>query len=574
MKSSDDCHIAVFVDHCQGALSHLLDGEMIRYISSLPHVVSCGQDENLSSPGSLEGHIKGLAKGQADRVVIVGASPRVYEGSFRRLGVATDLNPYMFLVANVREQVAWITPDVNRAKEKIRSAIAKRIREAALLSPIGRETVQLPRTAIIVGGGVVGIGAALELADVNIAVTLITRAKDIGGKATQLTHFYDRPDGASSWFMKQADRLKNHPNITVKTSVQLEGFEGSLGNYRVHVQDSLGRREVVEGSVVVLATGFNVVGNTEGIFGHRRFMSPPQIEAMLQDPAGFLIEEKAKPIQTVTFVLDLVNEAIKIDSANAIKNAMLLRENHDCTVYVLCRDVKVSLDGMEKRYRHAREIGIVFIKYDDPPRFSLVDGQIAVEVREVSARMRGDDYRLSILSDLVVLSERFVPSKDNDVLANFFGIPRPPEGYLMDDNPQFMQVRTNRRGVFIAGGCRHPQPLDEALVEAEAAAAGVSEILSQGVYEYDLAVAEIDPKKCALCLTCVRVCPHAAIAVEPYAEKNVYLTAGYEKDYKWRAARVLPTQCYGCGICVSSCPTKAINLKHLTDAEISAQAGM
>jgi heterodisulfide reductase subunit A len=187
--------------------------------------------------------------------------------------------------------------------------------------------------------------------------------------------------------------------------------------------------------------------------------------------------------------------------------------------------------------------------------------------------MMGEEYTVSILSDLVVMSEQFVPSRDNEMLAHLLDIPLPQEGYLMDDNPQFTQVRANRRGVFLAGGCRYPQPLDEALVEAEAAASGVTEILSRGLYEYDLAIAEIDPGKCAVCLTCFRVCPHSAIVVEPYAEKNIYSTGGYEGDFKWRAARVLPTQCYGCGICVSSCPTKAITLRHSTDAEISLQLG-
>jgi heterodisulfide reductase subunit A len=292
---------------------------------------------------------------------------------------------------------------------------------------------------------------------------------------------------------------------------------------------------------------------------------------MLRSAGKSLKDEKGEPVRTVTFLLDLVNETIKIDSANAVKNAMLLRGNHDSTVYVVCRDVKVSLDGMEKLYRQAREMGVMFIKYDDTPRFSLVNGQVNVEVKEVSTTMRGDEYSLSILSDLVVVSEKFGPPKDSEMLGKILGIPLAQEGYLMDDNPQFTQIRANRRGVFVAGGCRYPQPLDEALVEAEAAASGVTQLLSQGVYEFDLTVAEIDPVKCAVCLTCPRVCPHSAIVVEQYAEKNIYVTGGYGKDFKWRAARVLPPQCYGCGICVSSCPTKAITLKHLTDAEISLQ---
>jgi len=319
--------------------------------------------------------------------------------------------------------------------------------------------------------------------------------------------------------------------------------------------------------------GNEVMPNTEGIFGQQRFISPPEMENILGNRGKSLKDEKGEPIKTVTFVLDLVNETIKIDSANAVKNAILLKKDYGCAVFVICRDVKVSLDGMEQRYRKAREMGVIFIKYDDPPRFSLVNGQVNIEVKEVSTQMRGDEYSLSILSDLVVVSERFIPSKDNEMLATILGIPLTEEGFLMDDNPQFMHVRTNRRGVFIAGGCRYPQTLDEVLVEAEAAAAGVTEILSQGLYEYDLAVAEIDPAKCAACLTCPRVCPHSAIVVEKYAERNIYFTKGYEGDFQWKAARVLPMQCYGCGICVSSCPTKAITLKHLTDAEISLQVG-
>lgn len=571
MRSPGDCRIAVFLDHCNGALSHLFDEEMIRYISGLPHLVSCDQDENISSPTGLEMLAGGLAKGRADRAVIVGGSPRIYEGSFRRLSAATGLNPYMFLVANVREQVAWTIRDHGRSREKARAIIARKMREACLLNPIGREKAEVPPDAVVVGGGIVGTRAALALADANIRVTLLTRAKEIGGKALQLVHFYDRPDDVSPWFEKQVERVKGHPRIDVKTSVELKGFDGSLGDYRITIRDRHGKREAVRGSAVLLASGYDVVPNTEGIFGHRCFISPPQLEAMLREEGKSLVDDKGSPIKTITFILDLVNETIKIDSANAIKNALLLRRDHGCRIYVVCRDVKVSLDGMERQYRRAREMGVIFVKYDDPPRFSLVNGQIQVEVREVATRMMGDEYTLSIISDLVVMSEKFVPSKDNEMLAGVFGIPLPPEGFFMDDNPQFAQVRANRRGVFIAGGCRYPQTLDEALVEAEAAASGVTQLLSQGLYEYDLAIAEVDPAKCAACLTCPRVCPHSAIVVEPYAERNIYSTGGYEGDFKWRAARVMPTQCYGCGICVSSCPTKAISLKHLTDAEILLQ---
>jgi heterodisulfide reductase subunit A-like polyferredoxin len=571
MRSLDDGRIAVLVDQCAGDLSFLLDEEMITYISGLPGVVSCEQGEDLSSPERFQALARRSLEGQADRAVIVGRSPKQYEKSFRRIGGAGDLNPYMFLVANIREQVAWTIHDRDKAREKTKTIVAKTIERASFLRPVERGRVEMPRSAVVIGGGIVGVRAALMLAHAHIPVTLLTRAKEIGGKAIQLTHFYDRSDEVSPWFGRQLEEVTKHPDIDVKTSVEPKGFEGSLGDYRVTIEDARGSREVVRGSAVILATGFEVVANTEGIFGHRRFISPPHMEAMLGDGGDLPRGEGGEPIKTVTFVLDVVNESTKIDSANAVKNAMILRRDYDCMVYVVCRDVKVSLDGMERQYRRAREMGAIFIKYDEPPRFSLLNGQVNVEVKEVSTKIGGDEYSLSIPSDLVVLSEKFVPSGDNEMLASIFGVPLPQDGYLMDDNPQFSRMRANRRGVFLAGGCRYPQPLDEALVEAEAAASGVTELLSGGGYEYDLAVAEIDPKKCAACLTCPRVCPHSAIVVEQYAERNVYVTGGYGEDFEWRAARVLPAQCYGCGICVSSCPTKAITLKHQSDEEISRQ---
>ncbi|MBW2058191.1 MAG: FAD-dependent oxidoreductase [Deltaproteobacteria bacterium] len=571
MKSSGAGHVAVFLDHCGGALSDLLDEEMVRYASGLPQVVSCNVEEDLSRPGGLARLASRLKQAKADRVVIAGRSPRWYERSFRSLAVSGGLNPYMFLVVNLQDQVAGWIPDVARARQKTRGLLAKTVKEALLLRPIRREEIEIPNRAVVVGGGAVGLCAASALADAGIEVTLLTEAEEIGEEGDVLPYLWDEPFEMGSWLGERVEEVKGHPKIDVKTSVEIRGFEGRLGDYHIEIEDPSGRREIVEGSAVILATGCDSVPNREGIFGHRRFISLRAMESMLERGGETLADEKGRPVRTVVFLLDLVNEASKIDSASAMKNAILLKKDHDCAVYVICRNVKVCLDGMESQYRSARDMGVVFIKYDDPPRLSLVDSQVNVEVKEVSTRMRGDQYSLSILTDLVVSGERFVPSWQTKRLAGMFGIPSTREGYLMDDNPQFCLTGANRRGLFLAGGRGFPLPLDEALKEAEAAAAQVARLVSSGTYAYDLAVAVVNPAKCALCLTCLRVCPHRAVVVEKYAAGNVYTTERGEEGGKSEAARVLAVQCYGCGICVASCPTRAIALNHLTDQELSLQ---
>jgi len=281
-----------------------------------------------------------------------------------------------------------------------------------------------------------------------------------------------------------------------------------------------------------------------------------------------------KRVESVAFLLGEVNGDVKIDSINAVKQSLLLQEAFQCQTVILCKDLKVSSDGMERLYRRARERGALFIKFEEPPKLSIVNGQIQVDVKDTSAIRKEDEWPLSILSDLIVLSDALIPNPETENLCRILGLHRGNRGFFMEDNPQLLRVRSNRRGIFVAGGCRFPQEVSETLNEAGATAQEVIALLSGGIYPYDLSVAEVDPEKCAVCLTCPRLCPHSAITVEKYAEKNIYITPGIGEGVKWGAARVDPVACYGCGICVGECPAKAITLRHQPDELIYAQMNL
>jgi len=298
------------------------------------------------------------------------------------------------------------------------------------------------------------------------------------------------------------------------------------------------------------------------------------MESLVSEGEGSSLLWEGKKSEIVTFLLDRVNEDIKVDSINAIKQAFVLQERFGCQVSILCKDVKVAADGMERLYRKAREKGVLFFKYEEPPRLSLVDGQIRVDVKDTSAIRKEEQWPVSILSDLVVVSEAFVPTSETENLAALLKLHLGNRGFLMEDNPQLLRVRSNRRGIFVAGACRFPQELSESLIEARAVAQEVIALLSKGIYTYDLAVAEVDPKKCAVCYTCARLCPHSAITVERYAEKNVYASSEVDEEIKWGAAKVDPVACYGCGICVAECPAKAITFHPLSDEQIYIQMGL
>lgn len=566
--------IGIFIDALNGSIPTTFRKRIIKLLQELPETLFCIEDEDLSSPEGLERMAKGLEAGEVDRVLIIGGSPKIYETSFLKWNHPLPLNPYLFSVANVREQALWTTADEDSAFDRAKTIITKTILMASASQAIEAQSLPLKPEVLVLGGGITGISIAQELARSRIHVTLLEKGKTLGGRASELRRFYNRPEEVQRWISEKISEVNKNPHITALTQTELKRLDGHLGRFQAKIEGRDGMETVLSFSAIVAATGYAAQRETKGIYGHKRVIALSEMERLLSEAAGSSLQWEGKKVEMVTFVLDEVNEDIKVDSINAIKQGLFLREDFQSQVAILCKEVKVAADGMERLYRKARERGVLFFKYEEPPRLSIVDGQIQVDVRDTAAIQKREQWPVSILSDLVVMSEAFVPASETARLAGLLKLHLGSRGFLMENNPQLLRVRSNRRGIFVAGACRFPQEVSESLIEARAVAQEVTVLLSKGTYTYDLAVAEVDPEKCAVCYTCPRLCPHSAITVEKYAEKNVYITSGTEVEAKWPAAKVDPAACYGCGICVAECPAKAITLHHLTDDQVYAQMGL
>jgi heterodisulfide reductase subunit A-like polyferredoxin len=567
--------IGVFIDGLQGSIPTSFRERMATTLRQLPEVVFCVEEEHLNSPEGLERAAKHIREEEVDRVVVVGGSPRLYETSFQKSVPTLPLNPYLFAVANVREQALWTTEDEEVALKRAQTTLLKTIHFISCKKPIPSQSLPLKPEVLVIGGGVVGMVVALELASTGINVMLLEMEKRLGGKLLELRRDYYRPEDVQKWLEEKISEVERHPNITLLMGHRLKDVSGHLGRFQVRAQSPRETERLLTPSAIVVATGFMRGPKREGIFGYRRVINLATLEKLLFEEKGSRLQWEGKPVESVSFLLDTVNEDIKIDSIHAVKQGLLLQETFQCQVAILCKDVKVSADGMERLYRKAREKGVLFFKYEDPPKLSIVDGwRIQVDVKDTAAIRKEDQWAVSIPSDLLVLAEAIIPDRETKELCDILKIHLGPRGFFMEDNPQLLRVRSNRRGVFVAGACRFPQELSESLIEARAAAQEVVALLSRGTYPYDLAVAEVDPQKCAVCYTCPRLCPHAAITVEKYAERNVYSLAQGPGGMRWGAAKVDPAACYGCGICVAECPARAITLHHQTDEEIYAQMNL
>jgi heterodisulfide reductase subunit A-like polyferredoxin len=564
--------IGIFIDALQGSIPTSFRERIASSVERLPQVVFCQMEENLTSPEALGRMTKRVEEGEIDRVLIVGGSPRFYETSFQKWGHPLPFNPYLVTVANIREQVLWTTGNEEKAFERAQGIISKALRHASASQPIETQSLPLKPEVLVLGGGISGISIAQALAKSGVHVFLLEKGSQLGGRVLELKTFYNRPEEVRKWVEEKVSEVKRTSNITVLTPVELKRMEGHLGRFQAKIRNRDGSEDILHVSALVVATGYETQRERGGIFSHKRVITLSDMERLLSEARGRSVRFEGKDIGTVTYLLNGVNEDIKIDSINAIKQSLQLQESFQCQVAILCKDVKVSADGMERLYRKVREKGVFFFKYEEVPKLSIVNGQIQVDVKDTTAIQEKEQWAISILSDLVVIGESFIPARETENLSRLLKIHQGSRGFLMEDNPQLLRIRSNRKGIFVAGACRFPQEVSESLTEARAVAEEVFTLLSKGEYAYDLAVAEVDPKKCAVCYTCPRLCPHAAITVEHYAEKNIYTIPGREN--KWGAAKVDPAACYGCGICVAECPAKAITLRHLTDEQIYAQMNL
>jgi heterodisulfide reductase subunit A len=426
---------------------------------------------------------------------------------------------------------------------------------------IALSPVVLKSEALIIGGGIVGMTVARELAREGVQVVVVEKGETLGGGAGDLHFFYNRPDDVRKWMEGLISALEDEGNIHVLKGAKLKRLDGQFGRFQALIRMSDGSERTLSPSAVVMATGC-ITLPAEAMSNGSRCIGSSEMEKLLAESRDLPLTWKGQPVKTVTFILDLTNDDIKIHTVNAIKQAVILQEK-GCRVSVIARDLKVSVSGMELLYRKARERGVLFFKYDDPPVLSRTGDGISVEVPDMTILRKEERETVSLPSDLVVIGETFAADPETQELCRVMKLGTGAGGMLMEDNPQLLRVMSNRRGIFLAGACRFPQVITESLSEAHAVVQEVKALLHGGAYTPENPLAEVDPHKCAVCYTCVRLCPHVAIGVERYGDRTVYAApAAEDEDTLWQAARIEPAACFGCGICVAECPARAITLYH------------
>jgi heterodisulfide reductase subunit A len=349
--------------------------------------------------------------------------------------------------------------------------------------------------------------------------------------------------------------IEEQSNITVYLKSEVAGTQGGLGSFSTDIQNGDSKEKItVQHGAVILATGGHEATTSEYGYGKsERILTQVELEKRLAagevDPAAL---DNVVMIQCVGSREKGAREyCSRICCAAALKNAFKIREkNPEARIYVLNRDM-MTYGFLEQYYTKARGEGIVFVNYDldRKPEVEVVDGKPTVKFADP---VLGMPFELA--AGLVVLATGIEPDASNKELARIFGLELNQNGFFAEADSKWRPVEFKRPGIFFAGTAHSPQPISEALMQAEAAAEKAYVYLSSGEIHMPRVVSKVHDSLCARCQACIDVCPFDARRFDP---ENNCIT-------------VDAAACQACGACAAACRNNATEVLGWSDKQTMA----
>jgi heterodisulfide reductase subunit A len=567
--SGQSPRIGVFVCHCGINIGAVVDVKsVVEYARDLPNVVyatenlySCSQDTQEKIKELIKEH-------NLNRVVVASCSPRTHEPLFQETIQEAGLNRYLFELANIRDQCSWVhQKDKGEATEKSKDLVRMAVARASLIEPLKRLTLELNPAALVIGGGIAGMVSALNVADQGFRVFLVDKETELGGIARSV---YTTLEGekVQPYLESLINQVAKHPSITVYTHAEVKEVSGYVGSYTstITIEGEDEPIEIKHGAAII-ATGADEFKTGEYGYGKdRRVLTQHELECELAKESRRLKQVKnVVMIQCVGSRNEEHPYCSRICCGQAIKNALMLKErNPEATVYILYRDMR-TYGLKEDYYREAREKGVIFIRYDvdTKPEVKFIKGAD----EESIVTLAQDAFlgaKLSIDTDLLVLSVATIPAESNKDVGQLFKVPLTKEGFFLEAHVKLRPVDFATDGVFLCGMAHYPKHIDETIAQANAVGARAGILLARGIVEAEANIAVVDETQCKGCGLCVEICPYHAISLE---DRKAQLES---VEFNARKAVINPASCKGCGSCAATCPVGAISPLHFTTEQIDA----
>ncbi len=531
--------------------------QVVEYAKNLPYVVHAEANMYTCSEEGISSIKHAIKEYDLNRVVVASCTPRTHQPLFRNACADAGLNPYLFEFVNIREHCSWIHMKNRReATEKAKELVKMGVAKARWLDAQEEFESEVYPAAMVIGGGVAGMSAALNLANQGFEVHLVEKEPKLGGRLLKLNRIFPINKDPSELVESIVKAVEGHSKIRLHMPAVVKAASGYIGNFDISVDEG-GKEVSFKVGVIIVATGAQVLKPELYRYGElANVLTQLDLEQRLKD--GRLGEfQNVVMINCVGARIPERPYCSRVCCMTAIKNAALMKEiNPEAKVYVLYRDLMTYGVEFEEYYREAKEAGVRFIRYT-PSKLPQVIGAERVELVRVYDELM--DMELELPCDLLVLATPLIPNDDNEELSRMLKVPIGDGGFFLEAHVKLRPVEFAMDGIYVGGSCRWPADIRESVAQGYAAASGAAIPLRQGLVKVEAITATVDPKICKGCGTCALVCPFDAIELK---ESEI---RGLEGKI---VSEVNTALCKGCGLCAAACPNGAIQQRGFTDMQL------
>jgi len=560
--------IGVFVCHCGLNIAETVDVTAVaEALREHPQVAFATDYKYMCSQPGQDLIQEAIAEHDLDGVIVAACSPAMHESTFRKASASGGLNPYRCEIANIREQCSWVhqkQPEEATAKAAatIRTMVEKAARDE-VLEPL---STPITRRALVLGGGLAGLQAALDVAEAGYPVLLVERSDHLGGKVAELSGVYLNFAGGPELIADKVRVVQEHPLIEVHLSTELSSLEGYVGNFLARLKPASApdeqAGETIEIGAVIVATGFDLFPDRLlGEYGAGRYpdvVNGLHFERMLAASDGLRRPSDGKQPKEVVFVQCVRSRdpehgmpyCSRICCMYVAKQARLFKQRvPDGQAYVFYIDIRSAGKGYEEFVQQAmEEDGVLYIRGRVSKVFPQEDKTIVWGVDTLSGEI------VEVAADLGVLATAAVPSPGAVELAQRLRVGTDPYGFFSEAHPKLRPVESLTAGIYLAGAAQAPKDIPDTVAQASGAAAKVLTLFSHDELIQEPTVAYVIEEICSGCGTCVPACPYEARSIDPHRH----------------VAQVNPALCQYCGACVAACPNKASQIHNWTADQILA----
>jgi len=599
--------VGVFVCFCGSNIGGTVDVKSVaEYAKTLPGVAYATSNLYTCAEDGLQNIKSAIKENKLNRVVVASCTPRTHAPLFQATCEEAGLNKYLFTFVNLREHCSWVhMKEKEAATQKAKDLVRMGVARAKLLSPQEEPRIPVEKSALVIGGGVAGMTAALSLAKMGFPVHIVEKEKELGGFVRNLNNLYVTTRDAMETIRPLINQVTSNPKIKVYLSSKVSDVYGYVGNFDIKIKT--GDQEVkTKVGAIVVATGA-IEYTKDSLYGYNVYKNVITLTEF-----ELMCKAKTLPkVQRVAFIQCAGSRGqdksycSRICCNVAIKNAINIAENYgnmlgqsqelgkaiqevpveqkaptevlerrrrrrgrgegdegvadeakfgpgeSIEVTIFNRDIMSYGLDHELTFNKAREKRVRFVRYiaEHRPEVIMKGDQLTIKYFHETLKVERE-----MPVDLVILSTPLVSPPDQEQLSKMLKVPIGQDGFFLEAHVKLRPVDFATDGIYVCGTAKGPADITEAIDQAEGAASRAAIPLMKGYVQAEAIMAKVDQDVCSGCGTCIEVCPYGAIV------KN-------DKGL----AEVIAAACKGCGCCGASCPEGAITMTNYSDIQLVSE---